>query len=110
LDCKSAILAFADGGKYIDQLVQYDPDTEIKKVKGKDTVVDTGQRWEELDFNFPGRSVECQADQGKFGKGDDQTKPYHADGPANVNAPSTSVAVCSCGRCTTGPPCSSWPR
>lgn len=84
LDCKSAVEAFKLGGKYIDQLVQYDPDTVTKKKNGQTVVVDTGERWEQLDSSHPDQSVECQADQGKFGQGADETKPYHADGPKDV--------------------------
>jgi len=97
LDCKSAVEAFKSGGRYIDHLVQYDPDTLIGKVKGKLTVIDTGERWEQLDSLHPDRSVECLADQGKFGQGTDETKPYHADGPKDVNgnwvASSTDAGV-----------------
>src|SRR5688572_27470675 len=44
LSCQAAIEAFKTGGKFIDVLVQYDPDTVTN---GKDK--DTGERWEAID-------------------------------------------------------------
>ncbi len=75
LSCQAAIEAFKTGGKYIDVLVQYDPDTVTK---GKDK--DTGQRWEALDDEQRDRVVECKADAGAYGRDGDTTNPWAADG------------------------------
>jgi type IV pilus assembly protein PilY1 len=77
LSCQAAIDAFKTSGKYIDIVVQYDPDTE-KNNKGK--VVDTGERWEALDSNQKNRVVECKSDEGKFGLNGDTTNAWAADG------------------------------
>lgn len=75
LSCQAAINAFTTGGKYIDVVVQYDPDT-VTKGKNKDT----GERWEAIDNAYPDHVVECKGDEGAYGQGSDTTKPYAADG------------------------------
>jgi len=76
LDCQAAIKVFETDGKYVDVLVQWDPDTE----KSGKKITDTGERWEAIDPKFPERAIECKQDAGVAGHNGDTTNKWAADG------------------------------
>jgi type IV pilus assembly protein PilY1 len=78
LSCQAAIDVFATDGKYIDVLVQFDPDTVPPNRNGRGG--DTGERWEAIDARQPNRVVECKRDAGLYGRDKDTTNPFAADG------------------------------